>query len=146
MPTPSTPTDKNRLRDPVVGARAGVTVEIVPGQNFANLPAQDIPHHAIAELVPAGGGTFRPVARISGKMFTCHQKTLRLLNIPISKTTLIRLIQTGFIEGHQESPGIYVFDYESYLAHRQRCQKGDGCGGSFWTEEKRKQYSKYIAY
>ncbi len=111
-PSPSAP-----LRIHVVGARSGTNVEIVPGRTYLPLGAQDIDTIAVTELVPAGDGTFRPVARICPRWFTLTPANLRRLGIAISVRGLARLITAKFVTGLAVTPGVTQFDYFSYLAH-----------------------------
>jgi hypothetical protein len=144
-PRPSSHADaaqpQSRLRVAVIGARPGATVELAPGQRFAAVDAGDMPKICVAEMVPAGGGTFKMMARVLPKEFTNSNRNLRLLGIPLSVDTMQRLIKTGFIQGHQETPQLYVFNYDSYLEFKTQCQAGE-----FWTPERRKIYSTYISY
>lgn len=105
---------------PVVGAVPGTLVEVVPGKKFVPLPITAVPPVAIAELVPAGDGTYRVVARICPQWFTCQSANLRKLGIGISGTSMLRLIRAGFVDGQQTTPQVHQFDYYSYQGHMQR--------------------------
>ncbi len=101
----------------VVGAHPGTRVQIAPGATLAPIPAKSVPPFALAEWVPAGDGTWRMVARVCPEYFCCTQKNLVRLGIDVSKRTMQRLIVAGFVRGQKTTPGIYQFDYASYVAH-----------------------------
>lgn len=105
---------------PVIGCTPGTTVELVPGKRFIPLPPESLPPVALAEMVPAGGGTFRPVARICPRFFTVTRANLALLGIAIDVRTLVRLIEAGFVAGGFVSPGIRQFSFDSYQEHAAR--------------------------
>jgi hypothetical protein len=121
MPSPST--------IPVIGALPGTLVELVPGKKFLPLPPATVEHVAVCELVPAGEGTFRPVARICPQWFSLNQENLRRLGIGISRAGMKRLIVAGFVVGQQTTPGVYQFDYFSYRAHAEKAQDPE-----FWDQ------------
>ncbi len=102
---------------PVIGAKPGTLVEIIPGRKFVALPVNSVNQLAIAEMVPAGDGTFRIVARICPRYFSCSAKNLRRLGIDISKRTMQRLINGKFVRGQKTTPNLFQFDYFSYLEH-----------------------------
>ncbi len=116
-------------RVPVVGAHEGVTVEVVPGRKFVPLPPASVPHVAVCELVPAGDGTFRPVARLCPQWFSLNEANLRGLGIGVSRASIKRLIVAGFVTGQQVTPGVYQFDYFSFREHVQRT-----CDPEFWDQ------------
>ena len=117
-------------RVPVVGAKPGVEVELVPGKKFVPLAAADVHPVGVAELVPAGDGTFRPVVRVCPQWFSLSQANLRRLGIGISRAGLKRLIVAGFVRGMQVTPGVYQFDYFSYRAH-----EGQAADPEFWDRK-----------
>jgi len=103
---------------PVIGAKPGTHVEPLPGRKFVPLELEAIDAVAIAELVPAGDGTFRLVARICPQWFSCSTKNLRRLGIGISGSSMLRLIRAGFVEGRNETPQVTQFNYFSYRDHQ----------------------------
>lgn len=132
MPLPDS-NKKNRrsaqpLRISVVGARPGVEIEVVPGKSYLPLEPQDVDTLALAELVPAGDGTYRPVARICGRWWTLSRKNLRRLGIAISESGLARLVRAGFVRGMRVTPNITQFDYFDYLRHERAVYEDD----EFW--------------
>jgi hypothetical protein len=104
-------------RVPVIGAKPGTTVQPEPGKKFAPITPDSLDRVALAELVPAGDGTFRAVARICPRYFTIRQDNLRRLGVAISAQGMIRLVRAGFVAGCQATPGITQFDYFDYLRH-----------------------------
>jgi hypothetical protein len=92
-------------------------VEITPGHTYVSIPPDNIDTVAITELVPAGGGTFRPVARICPRWFTVARGNLKRLGIAISEQGMARLIRAKFVTGMNVTPGVMQFDYFSYLKH-----------------------------
>lgn len=127
---PLAPSGATAINLHVVGARPGTSVEIQPGKTFLPLPPENVNTLALAELVPVGDGTFRPVVRICPRWFTVSRRDLRKLNIPISEMTLRRLITAGFVKGEPVSPGITQFDFFSYLEHVRRV----GEDPEFWDK------------
>jgi hypothetical protein len=117
------------LRLQVVGARAGTAVEIVPGKTYVSLKPEAMESLALAELVPAGDGTFRPVARICPRKFTISRANLRRLGIAISESGLRRLVTAGFVAGERITPGVHQFDYFDYLRH----EAAVAADPEFWT-------------
>jgi len=115
----------------VVGARPGTQVEIVPGRTYMPLKPESMDTMALAELVPAGGGTFRPVARICPRRFTIARKNLKRLGIAISETGLRRLVMAKLVEGERITPGVHQFDYFDYLRHEQAVRADP----EFWTRK-----------
>lgn len=105
---------------PVIGAVDGTTVEIVPGRRFVPLANDAVRPVALAELVPAGDGTWRLVARICPQWFPVSSESLRRLGIGLSRSSLKRLIIAGFVEGQLTTPGVYQFDYFSFREHTRR--------------------------
>lgn len=114
---------------PVVGAKEGTVVEIVPGRRSQDLCDDALPPLALAEVIPQGGGTFRLVARMSDHWFSNNTKTLRRLGIGISGTSMKRLIRAGFVEGQQTTPQVHQFNYHSYLKHMERARDPE-----FWDQ------------
>lgn len=114
---------------PVVGALPGARVEVAPGRTFAPVSPEYVPTLAIAELVPAGDGTFRMMARICPRQFSCSAKNLRRLGIDISAQTMRRLINAGFVRGGKTTPNLYLFDYYSYLEHEKAASDPE-----FWDQ------------
>lgn len=113
---------------PVVGAAPGTTVELVPGKKFYDLPPAAVPPLGVAEWVPAGGGTYRFVARVLSRWHVLNSRTMRMLGIPCSHATLYRLIRANFIESRQTAPNTREFSYDSYLAHAEATKDPE-----FWT-------------
>lgn len=106
------------LRIQVVGARPGTTIEIVPGKTFFSLPPDSVDTIAVTELVPAGDGTFRPVARVCPRWWMLNAKNLKALNIAISDQSLARLVRAKFVRGQPITPRGIEFDYLDYLRHQ----------------------------
>lgn len=117
---PLNPSGTTSLSLHVVGAKPGSSVEIVPGKTFLPLAPENVNTIALAELVPAGDGTFKAVVRICPRYFTVSRRDLRKLNIPISEMTLRRLITARFVSGQAVTPGVTQFDFFSYLDHVRR--------------------------
>lgn len=105
---------------PVVGARPGTTVMPMPGKTYVPLPAEAVDPVAVAEMVPAGDGTFRLVARVCPRWFPLSKKTLPRLGVGVSAAGMRRLIVAGFVVGRQVTPGIYQFDLRSYQEHERQ--------------------------
>lgn len=114
---------------PVVGGRPGLEVELIPGRRFLTLSPKDIPPIGVAELVPAGDGTFRPVARICPSWFTLTPENLAKLDIAISVRGFHRLITAGFVDGVLVTPGVTQFDYFSYRQHLEKVRDPE-----FWDK------------
>jgi hypothetical protein len=121
--TPSSP-----LHIAVIGAKPGTMVEIKPGKTYVSLTPESVDVIAVPEMVPAGDGTFRAVARICPRRFTISRKNLKRLGIAISDTGLIRLVRAGFVAGEKVTPGITQFDFLDYLRH----QKAVADDPEFW--------------
>ncbi|MGC3991682.1 MAG: hypothetical protein QM796_18725 [Chthoniobacteraceae bacterium] len=109
------------------------TIQIAPGQRYAEIPREQVPSVGVLDWVPQGDGTYRPKARI-------HQLQVRLTEaarlLRLDKGILQRLSRAGFIEHLQVTPGNVLIDLPSYFAHVERCKDPD-----FWTAKRRAQYS-----
>jgi hypothetical protein len=111
-----------------------VTVEIAPGEAYADLPAEQAPRVGIVRWVPAGDGLFRPrVQLLENWIRTTHAPQF---GIHIKPETLVRLGNSGFIKFSQTSPGHNAVCLESLLDHIEKCRDPE-----FWTTERRKQYT-----
>lgn len=104
---------------PVIGAKAGVMVEVAPGKKVQLTDPDPLPRYCIAELVPLGGGTYRTVPRILTEWMSFQKLSLQRLGITCSENTLHRLGRAGLIDVRQPSPGRYEFNYQSWLRHCQ---------------------------
>lgn len=105
---------------PVVGAKPGATVQVVPGTRYVPLPYDAAEPICILETTPLGGGAFRYGARVNGRQFACTKKNLHRLGIDMSTRSLCRLIEAGFVAGQKSTPGLYQFDYHSLREHERR--------------------------
>lgn len=113
---------------PVIGAKPGTTVEVVPGKTYLPLTAESIESVGVTELVPAGGGTYRPIVRVCPRWVMLTKRNLRRFGIAISDSGMARLIVAGFVKGMAVTPGVRQFDYFSYLAH----EAGVAADPEFW--------------
>lgn len=108
-----------------------VQIEVRPGQKVAPLPEKAIPKLAIAKWVPAGDGTYRPVASIEGRAIRLTPDTVAQLKLPASYATIRRLVVAGFVDGGKVTPNLWVFDPESYLRHQNNVFSDE----EFWDEK-----------
>jgi hypothetical protein len=115
----------------VLGAEPGTTVEVAPGQKIVPLPVDAARRVALVELIPAGDGTFRQIARVCPAMWTVSRDGLKKLQITISEMTMRRLIGAGFVQGCLVSPYIMQFDVYSYWAHCEAVRADP----EFWTQK-----------
>lgn len=104
---------------PVIGAKPGTLVELVPGKTFVPLSLESIEAVGVVELVPAGAGTCRPVVRICHRWVMLTRRNLRRFGIAISDSGMVRLIIAGFVKGMAVTPGVRQFDYHSYREHEK---------------------------
>lgn len=102
-----------------IGAKPGTMVEAIPGKTYVALEPGAIETVAVVELVPAGGGTFRPVARICPRRFAVTKKNLKRFGIAISDRSMSRLVTAGLVSGERVTPGVLQVDYFDYLRHEQ---------------------------
>jgi hypothetical protein len=102
-----------------IGAKPGTMVEVAPGKTYVAVPPESIDTVAVVELVPAGDGTFRPVARICPRRFAANKKNLRRFGIAISERSMGRLVLAGLVKGERVTPGVLQVDYFDYLRHEQ---------------------------
>jgi hypothetical protein len=114
---PLSPHGATTLALHVIGAKPGATVELVPGKTFVPVSPSSVETIALAELVPAGDGTFRMVARVCPRCFTLTPTNLKRLGIAISVRGMRRLIDAGFVKGEAITPGVRQFDYFDYRRH-----------------------------
>jgi hypothetical protein len=101
----------------VIGAKPGTTVQPVPGKVYYPLPDSGVELIGVAEMVPAGGGTWRPVVRVCPRRVPIRPDELKRLGIAISPAGMVRLVRAGFVAGGQTTPGINQFDYLDYRRH-----------------------------
>lgn len=111
------PTSHSPLVIDLIGAKPGAKVELVPGKTFVSVQPAAVESVAVTELVPAGDGTFRVVARVCPRWFTVTPGNLKKLGIAISVRGLTRLIDGGFVLGMAVTPGVRQFDYFDYRRH-----------------------------
>lgn len=102
---------------PVIGAKPGTTVQVLPGKTFVPIAPDSIEAVGVTELVPAGDGTYRPVVRICPRWVMVTEKNLRRFGIAISARGMVRLITASFVKGMTVTPGVRQFDYFSYRDH-----------------------------
>ena len=105
-------------------------IEVRPGERVAPLPESAIPRLAIATWTPAGDGTFRPVAKVEGRAIRLTPEVVASLKLPVSYTTIKRLIVAGFVAGGKVTPSSWVFDPESYIQHQNNVFDDE----EFWDE------------
>lgn len=115
---------------PVVGAKAGAVAEVLPGQRIVPLPDAILPEVVVADVVPAGDGTFRLIGRVSPRWFPVKTEVLQKLGIGISRQSMKRLIWAGFVKGQLTIPGVFEFNYQSYLEHHAKATDPE-----FWDQK-----------
>lgn len=112
------------------------TIEVAPGQRVVDLAREDIPRVGVCDWMPAGDGTYRPVARIHELLIRVTEAE-RIVRIPY--LTLRRLVRGEFVKGVQITPGNVLIDLHSYYEHVENCKDPE-----FWTEKKRRRYSEAL--
>lgn len=129
-------TDDSRASDEIL-EQAELLAEIHPGVFRPLVQRVDIPRYIVSEVVSNGDGTYRvePITEFQGWMKAADVEAEP--NLPnISGVTLRRLIQAGFIDGAQITPGIWYLKLDSLFAHIERttCASMDE---SWWTDARR---------
>ena len=130
-PLPLAPKGKTALAVVVVGGKPGATVEIQPGKTYLPLPAADVNTIGLAEWVPTGDGSWKPVVKQCPRFFKITRLDLKKLNIPISEMTMRRLVTAGFVDGQALTPFVVQFDFFSYLEHVRRVKEDT----EFWDRK-----------
>ena len=127
------------MKHPILFAKEPMEIEIAPGKTIVPLPPDAIEHVVIADLQPAGDGTYRPVARLARRWIINSAPNLKRYGIPLSSSSVKRLIRAGFIVGSKSTPKLYQFDYYSYLRHLEACKDPE-----FWDDRRRKIWQQSI--
>lgn len=104
-------------RVPLLGARAGVGVQVAPDKRITLHDTEPLERLCVAELIPIGGGTYRVVPRLATTWVRFSRDRLLKLGIELSENTMQRLGRAGFIRIRQPSPSSYEFDFQSWLNH-----------------------------
>lgn len=125
------PSAASALAIHVIGAKPGAHVEVVPGKTYVTIDPSQVETIAVTELVPAGAGTFRAVARICPRKFTLTPQNLKKLGIAISVRGMRRLVDAAFVQGEAITPGVRQFDYFDYLRHEAAVSKDP----EFWERK-----------
>ena len=123
----------------VLFAKKPTSVVIAPGKTVSALPPDAVDAIAIAELQPAGDGTYRPVARLAKRWIINNDANLKTYGIPLSYRSVLRLIRGGFIDGRHATPKTWQFDYYSYLRHLEACKDPE-----FWTPRRLELWNRSI--
>jgi hypothetical protein len=113
------------------------TMQLAPGEKFADVPPDILPKVGIVRWIPSGDGSYRPklqVLEIWVRVTHAH-----LYGITIPRDTLVRLGNAGFIELSQPSPGHTAVNLDSLLAHIEACKDPE-----FWTETRQAQYREAL--
>lgn len=114
---------------PVVGARPGVMVEVIPGKKYLPLSEDSVPPVAVAESVPAGDGTWRWMAKICPQWVSITKRNLARLGIGISVQGMRRLCTAGFVQARQVTPGFVSI----FLPRLPRTRRGNRRPGVLGT-------------
>ncbi len=110
----------------VIGKKA--EVEIAPGVKITPVSVEVVTRFAIARLLPAGDGTFRPVVQACEPWMRLTVALPRQLGLGICWKTLLRLITSGIIESRRTSPHSTEISIESLNAHLEGCRDPE-----YWT-------------
>ncbi len=119
-------------------------IEVAPGRFIVDLPPGAVPRICVADLIPQGDHTYRAVARVHEAEIRLTAEILHKLNLGISKSSLIRLIKAGFVNGSRVAPQCYVFDLQSYFDHRELMRAEAAEGRDFWTGDNLARYRAAI--
>lgn len=124
-------------RIPVRIHPTGQTLEVAPGERYADLPATHVPRAGIVRWTPSGDGTYRPrlqILEIWVRVTNAHE-----YGVTVPRDTLVRLGNAGFIELVQPSPNHVAVNLDSLLAHIERCKDPE-----FWNAERRQRYREAL--
>lgn len=100
----------------------GVTVEVVPGKRVVGLSDAAAPRVAIADWLPVGDGSYKPIARIHTKLVRLTEEMPEKLGLGIGYRSLLRLMQAGFVDFEQPAPRTYLVNLQSYFDHVKKCK------------------------
>jgi len=117
----------------------GDTVRIAPGQEVTDIPRKAIPRYGFVHLMRLTDGSYTPVLKSWNQMCRLSLTITEDLGLDIERTTLLRLIRGGFIQGHYITPSLCLFDLHSLYEHLDACKDPE-----FWDEKKRKAYQQAI--
>jgi hypothetical protein len=113
-----------------------VTIEVAPGRRVVDLPRELVRRVAIAEWIPQGDGTYKPVARVHDEEIPLTDDLPQRLGLGVSHDTLKRLIKAGFVRGCRVAPNRHIFYLQSYYDHVERVREDP----DFWTRERLRDY------
>jgi hypothetical protein len=130
------PTKPTKPTVPVrIANTAGHTIDIAPGEKYADIPPDKLPKVGIVRWIPCGDGTYRPRLQVMENWIrTTHAPQF---GIHIQPETLVRLANSGFIQIAQTSPGHNAINLESLLDHIEACRDPE-----FWTSARKATYRR----
>lgn len=127
MPPTVTPSRTVRI------ANTDATIQVAPGERYADLPAELAPRVGIVRMVPVGEGLYKPRLQVMENWVRVTET--EQFGIYISRDTLVRLGVAGFVPISQPSPQIITISLEGLLDHIEKCKDPE-----FWTERRMHQY------
>jgi hypothetical protein len=104
------------------------------------IPQSPPPKYRMIKLVPTGTGVAQVPVDWSA-LLKISSALMHELGIEISKDTLQRLIDGGFIKASRIVPGCTLLDLNSLHAHLTAATES-----AWWTQERRMRYSQAKAY
>ena len=125
------------IRHAVTGKSiAAQSIQIAPGKTIhVATQEEDVPRYGIFRMVRQSDGSYLPVLKTFETLLKLDE-VLDLLRIPgLSRRTLARLCETGFVDCTRPSPNSQLVDVGSLLAHLQAARDPE-----FWTSQRRAQF------
>lgn len=118
--------------------------EIAPGKWVSNVPWEDVPRVGIMRMRQLQDGSCRPVVESWSRYTRITDDIGERLQLPISADTFRDLVVTDIVNGSQISPHAWLIDLVSLHKHLDRTR--GSAGPSFWSAEKRADYSTRRGY
>lgn len=108
-------------------------VEIAPGQYVApRIAAEDVPRYGLFKLLRQTDGSIFPVLKhYAQHVRMTHDLCTRLGLEGLSKGSLYRLIQAGFVACKRPTPNVILVDLGSLVEHVEATRDPE-----FWTPER----------
>ena len=111
------------LRD---GEGKPVYVEMAPGEHVVEVPPEVVPKIVVADLVPAGDGTYRLVAR-RRELYIPLAEAAKLVRFEYR--SMLRLVRGGFLESDRPTPNSIRISLASWFEHQERVRRDP----EFWS-------------
>jgi hypothetical protein len=127
------------VRHAVTGkALATQAIHVAPGKVIhAAVAPDDVPRYGVFRMVRQPDGSYLPVLKTFDALMKLDDVLDMLRIAGLSRRTLARLIETGFVECTWPSPYVRLVNVESLVEHLVAARDPE-----FWTPARRAQFGK----